>query len=515
MWRAPAPHLPPCLPGAPGDTRGRAARRATTMQDLSHLLHYVDRFAGRRLLVAGDVILDHYVAGAVSRISPEAPVPVLLVERDEHLPGGAGNVARNVASLGAEAVLVGVRGDDEAGAQLERLLAATPRVTAALVADGSRPTTLKTRVIAQNQQMIRLDRETTHALDAHAMEAAVAVLDRELARADGVILSDYGKGFLTPALIAHVIRMARDAGKPVFVDPKGRDYARYRGATSLTPNLREAMDATGLRPDHDGALAEAAAQLHALVQPETLFITRGPEGVSVFPRGAEPVHIPARAREVFDVTGAGDTFIAVSALARAAGAPWDDVARIGNAAAGIVVGRAGVATLEPDELRGAMGTVPGATKLRSRAELREIVRKLRGQGRRVVFTNGFFDLLHAGHVRLFARARALGDCLVVALNTDESTRRLAGPPRPILLEGERVDLLSSLPSIDHLVLFGEDTPEALLRELQPDILAKGDASSEVVGREIVEAHGGEVRLIPTEGEASISAVVGRVTGAAG
>ncbi|MDX2175643.1 MAG: D-glycero-beta-D-manno-heptose-7-phosphate kinase [Candidatus Sumerlaeia bacterium] len=319
----------------------------TTAPSLAALL---ETFAERRVLVVGDVILDHYVRGVVTRVSPEAPVPVLTVEQDEYLLGGAGNVAQNLAALGARVELVGLCGEDTFASRLEELAAVSGRLQARLVRDPARPTTRKTRCVAGGQQMLRLDREIAAPASAAVAKKLRAAAQSALRRVDGVIVSDYGKGVLGPEVLPGLLALARDAGKPVFVDPKGYDYRRYEGATYLTPNQKEAQEASGVLIADEAALAEAGRRLLRQVRAEAVFITRGPKGVSVFPKRGAAVHLPARAREVFDVTGAGDTFIAVSTLARLGGGSLEAAAHLGNTASGIVVGKVGVATVDRSEI---------------------------------------------------------------------------------------------------------------------------------------------------------------------
>ncbi len=315
------------------------------------LIDLLPKFAGQRVLVIGDVILDHYVRGTVTRISPEAPVPILKVEEDEWLPGGAANVARNITALGARAEMIGIVGDDDAGRKVHELLTEDKHLVVSLATEKSLPTILKTRCIANSQQMLRLDREVVRPPAAKTAEAVMKRIEKGMKNADAVILSDYGKGLLQPALIQQIIKAAAARKLRVMVDPKGHDYARYRGVTVLTPNQKEASDASKIIISDVTSLTKAAAVLHKQVGSEAVVITRGSNGVSVFPKRGKPVFIPAKAREVFDVTGAGDTFISVLTLSLCAGATIADAAALGNLAGGIVVGRHGVATVSPAELR--------------------------------------------------------------------------------------------------------------------------------------------------------------------
>lgn len=446
-------------------------------------------------------------------------MPILAVESEEWLPGGAANVARNITALGGRAELIGIVGDDEPARRLKEQLAADDRLRARLVVDKSRPTILKTRCVAQGQQMLRLDREVVRPIDDTTISKVVAQVTASLPRIDTIVLSDYGKGMLHPRLIAAIITAAREAGKPVLVDPKGRDYTRYRGATVLTPNQKEAQEATGIAIEDNASLSAAAHKLQRIVQGDGIVITRGPAGIAVFPRRGKPTLVPAQAREVYDVTGAGDTVIAVMALSLGSSATLAQAAALANIAGGIVVGIEGVATISADTLGRAVeaGNTGDFRKLVTREELVQAIRSERQHGRRIVFTNGFFDLLHSGHIRLLQEARGAGDCLVVAVNSDAGTRRLKGPPRPILSERERTDLLAALPAVNYLVLFDEDTPEALLDLIRPDVLVKGGDENtridDIVGHERVRAHGGEIRILRLDKDMPrISAILERATG---
>ncbi|CAN5437622.1 bifunctional D-glycero-beta-D-manno-heptose-7-phosphate kinase/D-glycero-beta-D-manno-heptose 1-phosphate adenylyltransferase HldE [soil metagenome] len=483
----------------------------------SSLSALLAEFPHRRVLVIGDVILDHYVHGSVSRTSPEAPVPILTVEEEEWLPGGAANVAKNIVTLGAKADLIGLTGVDDHAKVLQASLEKLPGLRTFLIGERKRPTIVKTRCVAQGQQMLRLDREIITPADDATCEKALKMIHARLKGCSGVILSDYGKGFLRPDLIEQIVKDVTARGLRVLVDPKGRDYARYRGISLLTPNQKEAAEATGIAITDDAAAERAAKELQKIVRAEAVVITRGAHGVSVFPKGAAAEHIPARAREVFDVTGAGDTFLSVLGLALFSGAKWGDAARLGNLAAGIVVGLAGVACVSPEALRAACdSTQSPQTKIVSAAELEQRCRSLRHNRRRVVFTNGFFDLLHHAHIRLLEEARAMGDCLIVALNSDDSTRRLKGAPRPILRERERAEMLAAFPFVDFVTVFSEDTPEPLLERLKPDLLVKGapadGAEPEVVGREIVEGYGGKIKLVRLASDTSITSLITSISG---
>jgi D-beta-D-heptose 7-phosphate kinase/D-beta-D-heptose 1-phosphate adenosyltransferase len=462
-----------------------------------------------RVLVVGDLMVDRYQWGEAERISPEAPVPVVRIRREETRLGGAANVVHNLVALGCRVGVCGVVGDDAPGRELVRDLAALGAHAEGVLRDAARPTTVKVRVMAHNQQLLRCDWESAEALDPAVQARAGDWLDGALADYDGVILSDYGKGLLTPALAQRVIGACRAAGKPVVVDPKGRDYARYRGATCLTPNELEASTVTGLTiRDEDGALA-AARRLREDLETDALCITRGANGVLGLTAAGEHRFLPARAREVYDVTGAGDTFISLLGALLFAGRPFFECVELANLAAGIVVGKVGTATVTASELLDFAG---GVRKLYGIGEIGAVTGRLRAAGKRVVFTNGCFDLLHAGHIQYLQASRAQGDVLVVGLNADASVRRLKGPTRPVIGEEDRAHLLGALACVDYVVIFEQDTPLELIRAVRPHVLTKGaDYTVEtVVGHELVAEWGGEVTLIPLQEGRSTSGLIDKI-----
>lgn len=454
-------------------------------------------FSGVRVLIVGDLILDHYVYGSTERTSPEAPVPVVLYREEKMIPGGAANVARNICAAGAQAICVGIMGDDTEGRALVDGLSGIGADCGGVLAVAERPTTTKIRIISQNQQMVRLDREDNSAISSAAQEKVIAACRAALPDSQAVIISDYGKGVLTPSVLRAVIDAADSHGIPSFVDPKGRDYSKYRGVHALTPNAREAYEASGISTSTLDGLRDAAQAIIAQTGCELLAITRGGEGVALFHETREPLLIGAAAREVFDVTGAGDTFVAFLALGIAEGCTPSEAARLANAAAGVVVGKSGAATVSPAELRAAMSPGAAGRKIRTREELREIAEQLRSKGKKVVFTNGCFDFIHAGHVAFLQSARALGDALILATNTDETITRLKGEPRPIIKQQQRESLLAAIEAVDYIVTFSDPTPHELIRELRPDIVVKGSnyAREQVEGWEIVEGYGGRIELL--------------------
>ncbi|TDH61761.1 D-glycero-beta-D-manno-heptose-7-phosphate kinase [Dankookia rubra] len=475
-------------------------------------------FSALRILVLGDVMLDRFLYGAVERISPEAPVPVVRLGRTLAMPGGAGNVARNLSALGGQAVLVGLVGRDAAAAETRALLAADPRIADALVESASRPTICKMRVIAGNQQVVRLDDETAAPADAAEQAALVAAVEAALPGCAALVLSDYAKGVLTPAVVAAAIAAAKRRGIPVLADPKSEDVSLYRGADCLTPNARELGRAARMPVGTEAEVAAAARRVMAAAGLPALLCTRAEKGMTLVRATGEVDSVPAEAREVFDVSGAGDTVIAALALAHAAGHGLPESMRIANAAAGIVVGKLGTATVTADELahalRAGSGSTPGEEALLDHDAAVRLVRDWQAHGLRVGFTNGCFDILHAGHVSLLRAARRRCDRLVVALNTDASVARLKGPTRPINGLADRAAVISALAAVDAVVAFDATTPLELIRVLMPDVLVKGaDYTIEtVVGADIVQAAGGEVALIDLVPDRSTSGLVARLTG---
>ncbi len=456
-------------------------------------------FAGRRILCVGDVMVDHSLYGEVKRLSPEAPVPVVRVTRESSDLGGAGNVARNIAALGASCAFVSIIGDDRGGQQASELLARLPQTDPYLRVAKGRETTIKNRFFSNDgHHLLRADRETVMPLtgaDLADLERAAAA---EIVRCDAVILSDYAKGMLTTGLAAAVIAAARAAGKPVIVDPKTSDYERYRGATIITPNRAELAEATGMAVESDAAIVAAAQVLRGRTGAAAILVTRSGEGMSLV-AGDGVYHLPAENREVADVTGAGDTVIAVFSLAVAGGASMVAAARLANIAAGIVVGRQGTAVATAADLTAALrhsGLAGAEEKIVDRATAAAKAGDWRRQGLKVGFTNGCFDLLHPGHVSLLRQARAACDRLVVGLNSDASVRRLKGETRPVQTESARATVMASLASVDLVVIFGEDTPLDLIEQVRPDVLVKGAdyTRDKVVGGDFVESTGGRVVL---------------------
>ena len=471
----------------------------TDIADTGALSALLERLAGARVVCVGDIMLDRFIEGRVERVSPEAPIPVVDVTRETEMPGGAGNVVCNVAGLGAEAALIAVIGTDDAGARLATLVTETERLSAALIPQPDRPTTIKSRYVAAGQQLLRADRETTAAIDAKTAKAVFAAVKKALFPADGVlVLSDYGKGVLEDALIAELIALAGQRGATVVVDPKGTDYRRYRGADLLTPNRQELATASGMPVESNEEVVAAARHIIETAGVKAVLATRSEQGMSLVTAG-RTVHLPARAREVFDVSGAGDTVAAVVASALGAGAELPLASALANVAAGVVVGKTGTATIYPAEILSDLHetVLMGAeAKVAALAGALDKVAAWRRQELRCGFTNGCFDLLHPGHISLLAQAKEACDRLIVGLNSDRSVGELKGPDRPVQNESSRAQVLASLASVDLVVIFDEETPLALIEALRPDLLVKGAdyALDEVVGGNLVAGWGGEVML---------------------
>ncbi len=463
---------------------------------------YFSSFAEQTVLCVGDLMLDEFVYGEVSRISPEAPTPVIAVTRSEVMIGGAGNVARNLVSLGARCIFAGVVGDDDAGGQLKSALANIPQIGAHLVIDAGRRTTRKVRFVSEHHSahLLRADWEAISPVDAKSEDALIGHVAKAMPKAGAVVLSDYAKGALTPRVIRAVIDAANKLGKPVLVDPKGRDYSIYKGATMITPNRQELADATHRVAHTDDEVAAAALELGRALGTKAVLVTRSEAGMTLVGEGGT-VHVPAYPVRVRDVSGAGDTVVAVLAAMLAIRADFESAMRVANAAAAVVVGKRGTATLSIAELRSR--TLPAATLAPEEkivfdwGLLDEHMGEWRKQGLRVGFTNGCFDLLHPGHVKLLAGARAACDRLVVGLNGDASVTRLKGAGRPVQPVSSRAEVLAAMEAVDLVVVFDEDTPEKLITRVKPTVLVKGSdyKREDVVGHAIVEALGGEVILI--------------------
>lgn len=461
-------------------------------------------FQEARLLVIGDVMLDRYWHGAASRVSPEAPVPVVRVGNREDRPGGAGNVALNIAALGSATRLIGIVGEDETGSELHSRLSAAG-VYCDFIKLDDKPTVTKLRVISQHQQLIRLDFEQPfEPADINGLfEKAKALIDDTQV----LVLSDYDKGALQE--IQQLIELGRSRGIPIIVDPKGSNFEKYRGATLITPNLTEFEEVVGLCQNEE-ELVNKGLKLVSDLDLEAMLITRGEHGMTLIRPDSPELHLPARAQEVFDVTGAGDTVIGVLAAAMAAGDNLADATALANLSAGLVVGKLGTAAISGPELRRAILAEQNSGRgVMTSEQLLFAVQDAKAHGEKIVFTNGCFDIIHAGHVGYLAEAKEFGDRLIVAINNDESVRRVKGPGRPINPVERRMAVLAGLEAVDWVVNFSEDTPEKLLQKLQPEVLVKGGdyTLDQVVGGEFVKSYGGIVKALEFLDNCSTSAIV--------
>ena len=455
------------------------------------MMQYSPKFNQAKVLVLGDVMLDRYWFGATNRISPEAPVPVVKVQDIEERAGGAANVAMNIASLNVPVALHGLIGQDDAGNALDKLLN-SHNIENHCVAVETHPTITKLRILSRHQQLLRLDfEEGFHNVDSQPL---LAKLQQEITAYGALILSDYGKGTLES--VQQMIQIARQANVPVLIDPKGTDFERYRGATLLTPNMSEFEAVVGHCKDDDEIVVKGLKMI-ADFDLSALLVTRSEKGMTLLRPNQPPYHLPTQAKEVYDVTGAGDTVISVLATAIADGRPYEEACYLANAAAGVVVGKLGTSTITP---------------VVSEAELKEIVLDAKNRGEKIVMTNGCFDILHPGHVSYLENARKLGDRLIVAVNTDESVKRLKGDSRPINDLAARMAVLAGLASVDWVVPFTEDTPQRVSSEILPDLLVKGgdDKPEEIAGSQEVWANGGKVQVLNFENGCSTTNVIKKI-----
>jgi D-beta-D-heptose 7-phosphate kinase/D-beta-D-heptose 1-phosphate adenosyltransferase len=471
----------------------------------------IDRLAEAQVLVVGDVLLDRFIEGRVSRISREAPVPVLKFGAARAMPGGACNVAANILATGGAVTLAGLIGDDAAGEELLALCRSFGRMTPSLIVDGQRQTTVKTRYLSGWQQLLCIDAEDSTPASHEVRDALVTAALRAMPTAKTVVLSDYGRGALDDTAIRGLIAAARKEGKPVIVDPRRSDARVFAGATLITPNIEEMTAFTGIRADSDESAVAACRKVLALSAIDAVLLTRGAGGMTLVTRDDAPLHVAAETRHVFDVTGAGDTVVATIASALAAGAALPDAVRLANTAAAIVVAKPGTATALPQELRQALGA-PRGNGVRDRQEAAEYARLWRSLGLKVGFTNGVFDLLHLGHLHSLEQARRRVDRLIVGVNSDNSVRRLKGPGRPVQDETARAAVLGALRMVDLVVVFDEDTPEELIQAVRPDLLFKGAdyAGQEIPGGAFVKANGGAVEFLPLLSGHSTSGTVAKV-----
>ena len=495
----------------------------------------ISKFDQCRLLVIGDFMLDEYVRGDVDRISPEAPVQVVSVQNEDFALGGAGNVINNIVALGGKVSAAGVIGTGRNGQLLLDMFDKLGVETEGIVKEPGRITTRKTRIIAvnhANQQVLRIDREKKQDISVPTLEIMVGIIEDKMPDIDVVLVSDYGKGLITERMLSQVIASARKFKKMIIVDPKGLDFSKYSGVSLLTPNKKEAAMASSIEIIDEPSLEKAAKKILQNVDLHQLLITCGKDGMVLFERNEEPFRVKAEVRQVFDVSGAGDTVLAVLGLAVASGISVKNSLTIANAAAGIVVGKAGTATVLKQELASALKIVMGKVataaaseqklasplksnvhdlpdKYRKLTELSALIKGLKKKGKRLVLTNGCFDLLHAGHIMLFSASKLMGDVLLVAIDDDDSVKTLKGPGRPVVNAKERVRIISALDSVDYVVVFSSPELKKLIEIIQPNVLTKGSnyTDQEVFGRELVEKYGGRVELIPVTENISSTRII--------
>jgi D-beta-D-heptose 7-phosphate kinase/D-beta-D-heptose 1-phosphate adenosyltransferase len=448
------------------------------------------------ILVAGDVMVDEYILGDVERISPESPVPVVVARDRLRRLGGAGNVVRNLVSLGGKVALFGTVGKDEAGEWFRSHCESRAIETFWLKDDPGRPTTIKTRVVARNQQIVRIDEEQARELDASTEEAIAGEIKKVVPQVWSIIVSDYGKGFLTSKVLGTLLESGRKNRLPTIVDPKGMDYRRYKGASYITPNIREASMASGIEIRDRSSMIMAGKTLLDHAEAEGIIITRGREGMTLITRKKDQdFHV--KPVEIVDVTGAGDTVVSALALALASGLSIEEAIELANLAASLVVSRFGAAWVTLEEMAESLRGATYGRKRYAQHAIGAILRNHRIRGQSIVFTNGCFDLFHVGHLEILRRAASLGDVLVVGVNSDSSVARIKGPGRPIIGEAERIELLSALSFVQYVVVFDEDTPLNLIKEVRPDILVKGEdwRGKHVVGEDVVSSRGGRVAFV--------------------
>ncbi|MFC1829570.1 D-glycero-beta-D-manno-heptose-7-phosphate kinase [Thermodesulfobacteriota bacterium] len=474
----------------------------------------ISKFEACRVLVVGDLMIDEYVWGDVDRISPEAPVQVVTVKADEYMPGGSGNVVMNLVALGAKVSVAGVIGSGRNGKRLLEMFRNIDVETDGIVQEPDRPTTRKTRIIANHQHVLRIDRETRTKISGRTFETVAGYITEKIPRIDVVLVSDYGKGLITEALLSKLFETAKNHNKITIADPKGLDFSKYSGVSLLTPNKKETSMASGIEIVDESTLTEAGNWILKSIDVGRLLVTCGKDGMVLFDRHKAPYVISAEARQVYDVSGAGDTVLAALGLAVASGASFEDAAMLANTAAGIVVNKVGTATVSKRELTAALKSFSGdiTQKQKDFSELPPLIQDMKKKGKRVVLTNGCFDLLHAGHIMLFNASKKMGDILIVAIDDDESVKSLKGSGRPVISERERVRILSALDSVDYVVIFSSNELNRLIEIIQPDVLTKGSnyTTEEVLGRELVEQFGGRVELVPVTEKISSTRIIDNI-----
>ncbi len=474
---------------------------------INHVSHQQSR---GRILVIGDLILDEYIFGSVNRISPEAPVQIVEQHSENFTLGGAANVAHNLATIACSVDMMGVIGDDTQGRKLTALMKEKGIETSSLYIDESRPTTSKLRIIAGNQQIVRVDNEVKTPISSEAQASLLEEVKEKLAHADALILSDYQKGVLSPELCQNIIAEAKKANVLLIADPKGKDLSKLKGVDIITPNKKELQHATPDNLDEEASID----YLFEKLQLKNILLTRGEEGMRLYTKGKPAFNIQTTAKEVYDVTGAGDTVVSVLTMALTTGLNLKESCKLANCAAGIVVGKLGTSTITIEELLGAIKEYEGGEKgkIVPASLIGSVSLFLRNHQKRIVFTNGCFDIIHYGHISYLQEASSRGDILIVGLNSDASVRRLKGSSRPVVGEKERASVLAALNCIDYVVIFDQDTPQELIASIKPDVLVKGGdyTPDQVVGREVVEKTGGRVEIIPLVEGLSTSNIVQRI-----
>jgi D-beta-D-heptose 7-phosphate kinase/D-beta-D-heptose 1-phosphate adenosyltransferase len=474
----------------------------------------IKKFAGCRLLVAGDLMVDEYLWGNVERISPEAPVQVVSVTSEEYALGGAGNVINNLVALGAIVSAVGVIGTGPNGRLVLKKLNALGVNTRGVIQDRQRTTTRKTRIIANHQHVLRFDREVKADISRQTMNKISRAAEEMMADADLVLVSDYNKGLITKALMTKLIASAQKHNKLLIVDPKGRDFKKYAGASLITPNKKETARAAGIEIVDESSLVKAARRLIKKTGIDKILVTCGKDGMVYFNHDAPPYRISTKAHQVFDVSGAGDTVLAVLGLGIAAGYSNKEAVALANTAAGIVVGKVGTATVSKTELAAALNLIPAVRldKQKTLAEVAAVARNLEKAGKRIVLTNGCFDLLHVGHIKLLSASKQLGDVLIVALDDDESVKRLKGSGRPVINENERLRIISALDSVDYVIVFSSHELNDVIAAIRPAVLTKGSnyGTEAIRGREIVERYGGRIEIIPLTENISSTRIINNI-----
>ena len=474
----------------------------------------ISKFERCKILVVGDLMIDEYLWGSVERISPEAPVQVVSVENQEYTPGGSGNVVNNLVALGAKVLAVGVIGTEREGTLLLEKFKSIGVDTRGIIQEPERPTTRKTRIIAENQHVLRIDRETNKVISNRTFQAIADFTEKIMREVDIVLISDYGKGMVTKSMLSGLVTLAKKHKKITIADPKGLDFKKYSGVSMITPNRKEANLALGVEIADESSVYETGAKILESHEIDKLLITCGKDGMVFFERNKKPYQISAVARQVYDVSGAGDTVLSVLGVSLASGMSYKEGIKLANAAAGIVVGKVGTATVSKkeilDALKPAHDEVPVKYKLLT--ELEETIHELKKKKQKVVLTNGCFDLLHAGHILFFSASKKIGDILIVALDNDDSVKQLKGEGRPVIGAKERVRIISALDVVDYVVVFSTGQLDKLIEIIQPDVLTKGSnySSKEVYGQRLVESFGGRVELIPVSEDISSTSIINNI-----